>query len=74
MIKQIGILGGNDVIHSMSRVGRCIDNGPMEGFWGTIKAEMYYLKKYDSREELKRDIVAYIEFFNTKRIRLPIKI
>ena len=26
---------------SMSRVGRCIDNGPMEAFWGTLKAEMY---------------------------------
>ena len=22
---------------SMSRVGRCIDNGPMESFWGTLK-------------------------------------
>lgn len=28
---------------SMSRVGRCIDNGPMEGFWGILKCEMYYL-------------------------------
>jgi transposase InsO family protein len=28
---------------SMSRVSRCIDNGPMEGFWGIIKSEMYYL-------------------------------
>ena len=35
---------------SMSRVGRCIDNGPIEGFWGIIKSEMYYLKKsYDLR-------------------------
>jgi putative transposase len=25
---------------SMSRVGRCIDNGPMEGFWGILKCEM----------------------------------
>ena len=24
---------------SMSRVGRCIDNGPMEGFWGIHKSE-----------------------------------
>lgn len=22
--------------HSMSRVGRCIDNGAMESFWGTL--------------------------------------
>ena len=34
----------------MSRAGRCIDNGPIEGFWGIIKSEMYYLKKsYDLR-------------------------
>ena len=26
---------------SMSRVGRCIDNGPMEGYWGILKSEMY---------------------------------
>ena len=30
---------------SMSRVGRCIDNGSMEGFWGIMKREMYYGKK-----------------------------
>jgi len=22
--------------HSMTRVGRCIDNGLMESFWGTL--------------------------------------
>ena len=27
---------------SMSRVSRCIDNGPMEAFWGMLKSEMYY--------------------------------
>ena len=27
---------------SMSRVGRCIDNCPMEGFWGMLKRECYY--------------------------------
>ena len=25
---------------SMSRVAHCIDNGPMEGFWGILKREM----------------------------------
>ena len=29
---------------SMSRIARCIDNGPMEGFWGIIKRERYYGK------------------------------
>ncbi len=27
---------------SMSRVAKCIDNGPMEGFWGILKRERYY--------------------------------
>ena len=27
---------------SMSRVAHCIDNGPMEGFWGILKQERYY--------------------------------
>ena len=25
------------ITQSMSRVGKCIDNGPMEGFWGILK-------------------------------------
>lgn len=27
--------------HSMSRVGKCIDNEPIESFWGTLKCEKY---------------------------------
>ena len=29
------------MIQSMSRVGRCIDNGPMESFWGLLKSEIF---------------------------------
>lgn len=32
------------MVHSMSRVGRCIDKGPTEAFRGTLKTEKYYLK------------------------------
>ena len=53
----------------MSRVGRCIDNGPTEGFWGIIKSEMYYLKKYNSLEELREDIIQYIYFYNYERLQ-----
>ena len=28
---------------SMSRVGRCLDNQPIERFWGTYKAESFYI-------------------------------
>ena len=54
---------------SMSRVGRCIDNGPTEGFWGIIKSEMYYLKKYNSLDELREDIIQYIYFYNYERLQ-----
>ena len=37
---------------SMSRVAHCIDNGPMEGFWGILKREMYYGKKFTSKGDL----------------------
>lgn len=55
------------MIQSMSRVGRCLDNAPMEGWWGIVKSEMYYLKKFTSREELVSAIENYINFYNTRR-------
>ena len=55
------------MIHSMSRVGKCIDNGPMESFWGTLKCEKYYLHKYETFEALQQAIDNYIQFYNNER-------
>jgi len=60
----------HQIIQSMSRVGRCIDNGPMEKLWGIIKEKMYRLTTYHRFEELEKDIKAYIKFYNTKRVTL----
>lgn len=54
---------------SMSRVGKCIDNGPMEGFFGILKVEMFYGKRFKTLEELKEKIVKYIKFYNEKRFQ-----
>ena len=54
----------------MSRVGKCIDNGPMENFWGIIKVEMCRLRNYETFEQLEEDIRRYIKFYNTERITL----
>ena len=54
---------------SMSRVARCIDNGPMEGFWGILKRERYYGRKFSSQEELVSMIVNYIAYYNNRRIQ-----
>lgn len=52
---------------SMSRVGHCIDNGPMESFWDMLKSEVYYLHKFTSADELAAAIEGYITFYNTRR-------
>lgn len=57
------------MVHSMSRVAKCIDNGPMEGFWGILKRERYYGKKFTNRESLVSMIEDYIEYYNNKRLQ-----
>ncbi len=52
---------------SMSRIARCIDNGPMEAFWGMLKSEMYYLRKFHTFEELKEAVTEYIYYYNNHR-------
>ena len=54
---------------SMSRVGHCIDNCPAEGFWGILKAEMYYLTKFSNEAELRTAINKYIHFYNYERFQ-----
>lgn len=54
---------------SMSRVAKCIDNGPMEGFWGILKRERYYGKRFTDKEELVTMIETYIEYYNNKRLQ-----
>lgn len=54
---------------SMSRVAKCIDNGPMEGFWGIIKRERYYGHRFTNRNALADMINDYIEYYNSKRLQ-----
>ena len=60
------------MIQSMSRVGRCIDNGPMEGWWGILKSEMYYLRKFTDKDELLSAIEEYITYYNTRRYQIKL--
>jgi putative transposase len=60
-------LADAQMTQSMSRVSRCIDNGPMEAFWGTMKSEMYYLKKFSSYNELEAAVTEYMDYYNHNR-------
>ena len=54
---------------SMSRVAHCIDNGPMEGFWGILKRECYYGHRFTNRKALTNKIEEYISYYNTRRVQ-----
>ena len=57
------------IMQSMSRVAKCIDNGPMEGFWGILKRERYYGKRFTDRDTLEKMIEDYIDYYNNKRLQ-----
>ncbi|MDH4327765.1 MAG: IS3 family transposase, partial [Nitrospira sp.] len=62
-LRQFGL------IPSMSRKGNCYDNAPMESFWGTLKNELVHHRRYDTREQARREITEYIEIFYNRQRR-----
>jgi putative transposase len=53
---------------SMSRKGNCYDNAPVESFWGALKEELIYQRRFRTRVEAKAAIQEYIEvFYNRMR-------
>lgn len=69
LLKQKGIR------QSMSRKGNCLDNACAENFFGILKSELYYIneKEYKNIEELKKDIIEYIDYYNNIRIKSKLK-
>ncbi len=56
-------------VASMSRRGNVYDNAPMESFFATLKTECVQQRRYQTRQEAKSDIFAYIEtFYNRQRL------
>ena len=56
----------NSFITSMSRRGNCYDNAAMESFFSSLKKEKIRRKIYNTREELKAEILDYIEVFYSR--------
>ena len=52
----------------MSRIAHCTDNGPIEGFWGIMKREIYYGHQFRTKKELLRMIERYMTYYLTKRV------
>jgi transposase InsO family protein len=62
----------NGVTQSMSRKGNCIDNAPIESFFGHLKdlIDLEHCKKY---EDVEKEVTKQINHYNHRRPQLGIK-
>ena len=61
------------IVQSMSRKGNCYDNAMMENFFGLLKNEMFYGRKFRDAKHLISEIKKYIDYYNNSRIKLRLK-
>src|SRR5262249_27649049 len=62
------LLARHGITCSMSDVGQCWDNAPMESFFASLKKEMTHHEDYAHGEQAKASILEYIEvFYNRQR-------
>ena len=61
------------VAQSMSRKGNCLDNAVMENWFGIMKTEFFYRKKFASVEAFKAELKDYIHYYNHDRIKEKLK-
>lgn len=55
---------------SMSSPGCPYDNAAMENFFGTLKTECLYRRKFSCRAEVEQAVAEYVQFYNYERIDL----
>ena len=63
------------ITQSMSRKGNCLDNSPIENFFGKMKNEMFYGHEYEFKtlEQLQKAMEEYIDYYNNERIQVKLK-
>jgi putative transposase len=61
-----------NVIQSMSRKGSCIDNAPMESFFGHLKDEVNF-KSCNTFQEVIIKINGYMQYYNHNRYQWELK-
>jgi putative transposase len=63
------LLAKHGIECSMSGVGQCWDNAPMESFFGSLKKELVHHEDYQTRAEARASIFEYVElFYNNTRL------
>ena len=67
------VLADSGLTQSMSRKGNCLDNAVAENFFALLKTEMYHNHHFEDADDLIAHIDDYIEYYNTKRIKVKLK-
>ena len=68
----IGLVKEFEMVQSMSRKGNCIDNAPIESFFGHLKDEVDY-KSCKTFDELHLLIAQYVKYYNLERRQWELK-
>jgi putative transposase len=63
------ILSEEGITCSMSEVGQCWDNAPMESFFGRLKCEVSSSEMFATRDQARAELFEYLEVFYN-RVRL----
>lgn len=66
------ILEQNGVLQSMSRRGNCLDNAPIESFFGIIKDHLD-LRNCGTIEDVENEVTKAVEYYNNERPQIALK-
>lgn len=66
------LLEAQGVTQSMSRKGNCLDNAPMESFFGLIKDHLE-LKNCKTIEDVEKEVTRKVDYYNRMRPQVGLK-
>lgn len=66
------LLEKNGVLQSMSRKGNCLDNAPIESFFGLFKDHLD-LRECKTIEDVEKEVTRVVDYYNNERPQLGLK-
>ena len=61
------------IVQSVGRVGSCHDNSPAESFWATLKRELISRFRFETRNQARHAITAWIRHYNATRLHSSLR-
>ena len=60
------------IVQSVGRIGSCHDNSPAESLWATLKRELVSCFRFETRNQARYAITAWIKHYNATRLHSSI--